>query len=87
MGTGITLNGFPVGWITAFFALVALMIIVGAIAVYIDARNQRRCALGLWPIWWAVLVLLTNIVGFAVYWAMHHSTLKRAEDEGSNDGQ
>ena len=87
MGTGITLGGLPVEWIVVWFALVAVMIIVAAIAVYKDARKQRRCALGMWPIWWAVLVLLTNIVGFTVYWALHHSTLRKEETERDNNGQ
>ncbi|MDJ0939671.1 MAG: hypothetical protein QNJ00_07890 [Woeseiaceae bacterium] len=68
-------------------AIFVIVTIAAAIAVYTDASKQRRCALGMWPIWWAVLTLLTNIVGFAAYWAMHHSTLRREEDEGGNHGQ
>ena len=69
----------PLGSV-AWVILFAVVTIAAAIAVYTDASKQRRCALGMWPIWWAALTVLTNVVGVAVYWAMHHSTLKREED-------
>ncbi len=63
------------------FAFIAVISIAAAIAVYLDASKQERCALGLWPIWWAAATLVTNLVGVAVYWAIHHSTLKPKSGE------
>ena len=59
-----------------YWFLFVLITLIAAVSVYTDAKRQRRCALGIWPIWWGAAALVGPIVGVGLYWALHHSTLR-----------
>jgi len=82
------LQPFLLGYQTALIlaTVVALILrIILAFAVYLNARRQIIQKRGLFlcgPAIWGFAVLVTGLVGVAIYWAIHHSTLRpgRAAD-------
>ena len=61
-------------------ALVALVLrVILAFAVFLDARRQVDQQRGLFlcgPGIWSFGVFVTGLIGVAIYWAIHHSTLR-----------
>lgn len=66
--------------IYGYWFLFVLITIIAAVSVYTDAKRQRRCALGILPIWWGTAALVGPIVGVGLYWALHLSTLRVEAD-------
>ncbi len=63
----------------AALVLTCLLHVIIAIAVFRDARDLRYSQKGpflLPPIAWSLISLLTGILGLALYWVIHHSTLR-----------
>lgn len=83
----LTLNSFPsilpgvgVVWVFAFWILTALIHISFAFAVLNDAqmlwRHLRRHTFFVGGGLWALATLLGGVFVAAVYWLIHHSTLR-----------
>lgn len=53
--------------------------IVLGIFVYRDAKKQDNLAMGITPIWWAVMTALEAPLGVLAYWIIHHSSLIRKQ--------
>jgi len=68
-------------------AVLSLVVHVAfALAVYDDAGKHRTLLVG--PAIWTLATLLGGVFVAAVYWAMHHSTLRvrtDTEDDGTSD--
>jgi hypothetical protein len=61
-------------------ALALALNVLLAIAVHRDAARLDREGRPTWFVdksWWAVAVFLFSLPGAAIYWAMHHSSLRR----------
>ncbi|MFN0006859.1 MAG: hypothetical protein ACKVXR_03040 [Planctomycetota bacterium] len=77
-GTGIpggVLVVFAITWATLAF----LVHVAFAIAVYRDAEQVQRPRARLMfvnPFTWALTALISSVAGVALYWALHHSTLR-----------
>jgi hypothetical protein len=65
------------GWAEGWLALAAFAIIHFAFAAYtlLDARRRGRLFLQAPSGLWALLVLVTGVVGVAVYWLVNASSL------------
>jgi len=64
---------------TILMMVVFILNIILAVAVYLDAERQiarQRPLFFFGSGFWTIVVLVTGLLGLAVYWAMHHSTLR-----------
>ncbi len=68
-------------WLTILGLAVLSTDLYLAAAVYVDAKKQRRHVLNLSPAVWALVAFLFPLLGFFVYWLMHHSTLVQREKQ------
>jgi hypothetical protein len=67
-------------WVVVAWALTALIHLVFAWSVLIDAdrmwRTERRKPVFVGASLWALATLLGGVLAAGVYWVMHHSTLR-----------
>ena len=76
-GSGGMAPLFVIFWIGV--AVLSLVVHVAfALAVYNDAGKHRTLLVG--PVIWTLATLLGGVFAAAVYWAMHHSTLRVRTD-------
>lgn len=62
-------------WLTLLGMAILSTNLYLAAAVYVDAKKQRHYVLNLSPTLWALIAFLFPLLGFFIYWLMHHSTL------------
>ena len=86
--TDLSGTGFPAGLILVvgviWGVLVFLVQLAFAVAVYQDAeRNLRPRGRLLFvnPFTWALTALISSVAGVALYWLLHHSTLRKPPTE------
>ena len=83
------------GFVVVVIAILTLIVHVClAIGVFNDAQQrqqdleQKTPETGrlyfVTPLVWALAVLLTGLIGTAIYWAMHYSTLERRDENKAN---
>lgn len=75
-----SLGGGSLGlFVIAYGIIVVLVHIIMALAVNGDAKRLVSDRGGLFlfgPFFWGWIVLIFGIAGFALYWAIHHSSLR-----------
>lgn len=72
-------SGFAV-----FLVLSTVMNVIMALAVNGEAKRELLRGRGLFlfgPMGWGWIVLVFSIGGLALYWAIHHSSLRQRGDE------
>lgn len=72
------------------FVLSAVVHLVFAFAVKLDASRLRRQGVGpalVGPGVWMLVTLLLGVFGAVIYWAMHHSALAPAPADRSRKGR
>jgi len=74
MGQGMLIFTIAVATVTF------LVHLAFAFAVYLDARDQDRPTIFVGALTWGLATLLGGVVVAALYWAMHHSTLRPAAE-------
>jgi hypothetical protein len=79
----IELLGRSIEWIPflpVFYGIVVFILhVIMAIAVNTDARRLEYARVGVFmfvPLLWGWIVFIFGIAGLALYWTIHHSTLK-----------
>ncbi len=80
----ITLTGIKgLGWLAIVYAIFVFLVhVILALAVNKDAKHLRLSGSGLFlvgPFLWGWIVFIFGIAGIALYWAIHHSTLRNAK--------
>ncbi|MBA6262143.1 hypothetical protein [Colwellia sp. Bg11-12] len=79
------LNSIPIEWYAfgplILFASNGLIHLLFGVAVYFDARSQDKYpptgSIFVKPIIWGIATLVGGVFVAAVYWLMHHSTLRK----------
>ena len=86
-------TGLPGGVIAVFAVILGvlsfLVHLAFALAVYRDAETNLRPQgrlLFVNPFTWALTAFLASVAGVALYWALHHSTLRTQATEGKISG-
>ncbi|HHU51651.1 MAG TPA: hypothetical protein GXZ36_07520 [Firmicutes bacterium] len=62
-------------WLFIFVVLLIFIDIYLSASVYVDAKKIKNPALGVPPQVWGLISFVFPLMGFLVYWLMHHSTL------------
>ncbi len=63
----------------AYVSVIALLHIIMALAVHGDATRNLKLHGGLFllgPLVWGLLTLVFGLASFALYWVVHHSSLR-----------
>ena len=78
-GAGFS-GGLFVALAVIWAVLAFLVNLAFAMAVYRDAEHVQRpkgALLFVNPFTWALTALISSVAGVALYWALHHSTLRK----------
>lgn len=73
-------SSFGVFLFTVYAVFIAVVHLLITWAVFRDARRLLAAGSGTFligPFLWGAVTLITGIAGFALYWVVHHSTLRR----------
>ncbi|HEY8343945.1 MAG TPA: hypothetical protein VIL66_02010 [Bacillota bacterium] len=62
-------------WLFIFVVLLVFIDLYLSASVYVDAKKIKDPALGVPPPIWGLISFIFPLMGFFVYWLMHHSTL------------
>jgi hypothetical protein len=71
---------FSMGWVVVYWLAIGIVHVFFALAVLRDAQRREklfhRGTFIVSPGLWALATLVSGILGVAVYWLIHHSTLR-----------
>ena len=72
---------FMAYWPIVFFCFTALVHIAFSLAIYQDANSQKQYeptgSVFVRPFIWALAVLFGGVLIAALYWLIHHSSIKK----------
>lgn len=69
---------WPITWVVYYgFGLLI------ACYIYRDASHREWAFLGIRPLWWAFLTVISPAMGLLVYWLMHYSRLAQNYSAGA----
>lgn len=64
-------------WFIIFIVLLIFIDIYLSASVYVDAKRIKDPALGVPSQIWGLISFLFPLLGFFIYWLMHHSALSK----------
>jgi hypothetical protein len=70
-------QGLMTGWLVVQAAMALLVHVIFAIGVYRDASANRSSTVLIGPVGWMLATLGGGVLTIALYWAIHHSTLRQ----------